>query len=375
MMWNIPAFFCMGNDQLILKLFFRKIFKYKTIMKTILLSVLLFGISAWQANYGQSAKIDRVEFFKDTSVMHASIITNARELLGRDKKKGLRFPANFNTRLPDGTIVNDQVILQIRGKFRRSYCYLPPLKIIFDLNASSKLYPLKSLKLVNECNASWKYQEYILKEFVIYKIYNLLTDMSFRVRLLKLNFQDSSGKKKTITEHAFLIEDIKDLAKRNSCKEWKKGYLKSEQTDRKQMTIVAIFEYMIGNTDWGVSQNHNTVVISPGDDTLARPFVVPYDFDYSGLVNTDYAVPDEKLDIQSVQQRLYRGFPRTITEINEVLEIFKQQKDNIYELIKTFDLLPNSSKHEMIDYLDDFYDLIKSPGLVRSTFIDNARTR
>jgi hypothetical protein len=344
-------------------------------MKPLLLSaILLFGVSTWQLIYGQSSSIDRVEFFKDTTIMNATIITNTRKVLGRDRKKGLRFPATITTRLPDGTNVNEKIVLEIRGKFRRSYCYLPPLKLIFNINDSSPLYSLKSIKLVSECYPGWKYKEYLLKEFIIYKIYNLLTDISFRVRLLNLNIEDSSGKKKTINEHAFLLEDIKDLAKRNNCKEWKKRKLVSEATDRRQMTMVAIFEYMIGNTDWGVSANHNTGLINSRDDTLAKPLVVPYDFDYSGLVNTDYSVPDEKLAIQSVVQRVYRGFPRTMKEINEVLDIFKQQKEKIYALIRTFDLLPSNSKHEMINYLDEFYEIINSPDLVKYTFIENART-
>ena len=139
------------------------------------------------------------------------------------------------------------------------------------------------------------------------------------------------------------------------------------------MTLVAIFEYMIGNTDWAVSVDHNTKLIMPEKDSIARPYVVPYDFDYSGLVNTEYAVPDEKLELENVRQRLYRGFPRTLLEVNEALDIFKEKKEKIYALINNFDLLTTSSKKEMIYYLDSFYDSIKKTGDVKSIFIDNAR--
>jgi hypothetical protein len=344
-------------------------------MKPFLPAILLFCISTGQVIYGQSHSFDKVEFFNDNSIMNATIITNTGKLFGRDKIKGLTFPATFTTRLPDGTDVKDQVQLVIRGKFRRSHCHLPPLKVIFNNNAAATLAPLKSLKLVSECLNSVQYEQYLLKEFIIYKIYNLLTDISFRVRLLNLRFQDSSGKKKTITEYAFLLEDLKDMAKRNNCKEWKKGKLRTEATDRRQMTMVAIFEYMIGNTDWSVPVNHNTDLISSKKDTMARPLVVPYDFDFSGLVNTDYSTPDEKLDIEKVEQRLYRGFPRTETEIYEVLDIFKQQKEKIYALIRSFDLLSVTSKDEMIEYLDEFYYTINQPGSVKYTFIENARTQ
>jgi len=148
--------------------------------------------------------------------------------------------------------------------------------------------------------------------------------------------------------------------------------LHSEYTDRKQMTMVAIFEYMIGNTDWGVSANHNTVLMQLAKDSTAKPFVVPYDFDYSGLVNADYAVPSERLDIENVRQRLYRGYPRTLDEVNDALSIFKQQKENIYLLINKFELLTPKNRQEIIDYLDDFYKTISNENQVKYTFIDQA---
>jgi hypothetical protein len=152
----------------------------------------------------------------------------------------------------------------------------------------------------------------LLKEYMVYVIYNMLTNKSFHARLLDLQYQDSSGKKKTIAEHAFLLEGVKEMAKRNNCIEWKKGDLQTESTDRDQMTLVAIFEYMIGNTDWGVSVGHNIKLIQSKEDSSSRPFAVPYDFDYSGLVNTDYSIPDEKLGTETVLQRVYRGFPRSV---------------------------------------------------------------
>jgi hypothetical protein len=38
-------------------------------------------------------------------------------------------------------------------------------------------------------------------------------------------------------------------------------------------------------------------------DSTARPVVVPYDFDYAGIVDAYYAVPNEGLEIENVRQR------------------------------------------------------------------------
>ena len=317
---------------------------------------------------------DRIKFFADTSVISATLNVNFTRLLRNKSKEGSLFPATFSCMLGDSLAVNDSIAVEVRGHFRRDYCYLPPLKLIFNANPSAVMSPLKSLKLVSACRSSEMYEQFLLKEFVIYKIYNLITDKSFRARLLQLKYQDSSGNKKTITEHAFLLEDVKDVAKRNGCKEWTKSKLPTESTDRRQMTIVSIFEYMIGNTDWAVPANHNIRLIKSKDDSLARPYVVPYDFDFSGLVSTNYSAPNEQLNIETVQQRLYRGFPRTIEEINEVLDIFKKQQQNIYATINNFSLLLPHSKREMTDYLDGFFATINDPREVKDVFITNART-
>lgn len=194
------------------------------------------------------------------------------------------------------------------------------------------------------------------------------------MRLLNLNWQDTTNKAKSISEYAFLLEDTKDLAQRNQCFEMKQAKIKTEATDRKQMTLVAIFEYMIGNTDWAVPVNHNTKLIVPKADSSHVPYVVPYDFDFSGLVNTDYSTPNEQLPIQSVRDRLYRGFPRRMEELNDVLFIFNAKKKEIYEMVNGFHLLTAKTKKEITDYLDDFYSIINSPDEVRQIFITNART-
>ncbi len=298
-------------------------------MKRISYPLLIISFLLCQIAYSQTSSIDKVKFFEDTSMINATITTDMVKLFRQKEKTGAEFPANFSATLPGNIVINDPILLTVRGHFRKGYCYLPPLKVAFKYNDSSVMKSLEDLKLVSQCKISETNEQYLFKEFLIYKIYNLITDMSFRVRLLNLELVDSAGKKKTISEHAFLIEDIKNVAKRNDCKSWKTGKMDPRNVDQRQMTIVAIFEYMIGNTDWGVPVNHNTNLILSKKDSLQRPYVVPYDFDFSGFVNTDYSVPDERLHITSVTERLYRGFPRSIEEINDVLDIFKKQKNNI----------------------------------------------
>lgn len=344
-------------------------------MKRISLVAILIGTIMPFCSVAQTRKVDKVQFFTDTSVIKATINVNISQVFKRKRKKGDASPATFVATLPDGTEVNDQVMLQLRGNSRRQNCHLSPLKVVFNHDSSATMSPLKSLKLVNECFTSKVYEQYLLKEFLIYKIYNLLTDMSYRVRLVNLDYVDSNGKKKPISEYAFFIEDLTDLAKRNKCKEWKKDNVSHESTDRKQMTLVALFQYMIGNTDWGVGVGHNTNLIYHSEDSFAVPLVVPYDFDYAGLINTMYAIPDEKLQLASVKDRMYRGFPRSMEELNEAIGVFKRKKEAIYSLINNFELLNPRSRQDMIDYLDGFFRIVNNDNFIKSEFITGARTR
>ena len=321
----------------------------------------------------QAIPIDKVKFFEDTSVLNVTLKTNMQKIFKSINKTGAKFPAVFSVTFPDGTEVNEPISLEIRGHFRKQYCYIPPLKVLFKSKKASALNSLGTLKLVSQCKTSETYQQYLVSEWLIYKMFNLLTDKSFRVRLLNINIIDTTGKKKTIKENAFLVERMKDLAKRNDCSVVKKKNISYNATDRQQMTLVDIFEYMIGNTDWGVSTSHNIRLLHSKSDSLSLAYVIPYDFDYSGLINADYAKPNPKLNISNVQERLYRGFPRTINEINEALNLFKKQESNFYSLINNCSLLNSRTKKNLTDYLDSFFDLIKNPDDVYNTFVRNAR--
>ena len=319
--------------------------------------------------------IDRVKFFQDTSVINSTLLLNFKKLMSKKDQPGLLFPATFTCKMGDGQVINDPIQVEVRGHFRRGYCYMPPLKLIFKNHADAAFYHLKSLKLVSACKPNSYGEQNLLKEYLIYKIYNLITDKSFRVRLLNLRYQDSSGVKKPINEHAFLIEDIKEVAKRNQCIDYGNKFFATERTDRMQTTIVSVFEYMIGNTDWAIPANHNIKLLRSIPDSLSRPYVIPYDFDFSGFVNTNYSAPDERLEIESVRERKYRGFPRTMEELNQVLDIFKKQKTNIYAIVNNFSLLTKASKEDITGYLDEFYKTIDNSRDVENVFITNARTR
>ena len=130
---------------------------------------------------------------------------------------------------------------------------------------------------------------------------------------------------------------------------------------------------MIGNTEWSVPNNHNIKLLTAKKDKTIKPYPVPYDFDHSGLVNTDYAAPDEIMGIETVVERLYRGFPRTMEELQAAIVVYNNQKEKIYALVQNFEALKPPMRKSIIRYLDNFYSIINQPKSVQVIFIDRAR--
>ncbi|HVT85310.1 MAG TPA: hypothetical protein VHD35_08895 [Chitinophagaceae bacterium] len=324
--------------------------------------------------FSQSARIDSVKFFTDDKPIEMTLTTDYRKLLA-DKLKMAVQPATVTFRFPDSSSYTGTVDINARGKTRKESCTVPPILINFKKSSSDAMRSLHKLKMVCACANSANDEQLALKEFLTYKIYNLLTDMSFRVRLVHVTYEESKGKAKTYSQYGFLIEDVNAMAKRNKCKETQKIAFATESTQRDQMTLVALFEYMIGNTDWSVPNYHNIKLMTSKAEPNSLPYVIPYDFDYAGLVNAYYAVPAEELQLGSVTQRAYRGFARSMDELQQTIKLFNDQKANITNLIMNFEPLTSRTKKEMIAYIEGFYKIINNKSSVETEFIKGARTQ
>jgi hypothetical protein len=213
---------------------------------------------------------------------------------------------------------------------------------------------INKLKIVPYCKIG--YEQYILKEYLTYKLYNVLTDYSLRVRLFKITYLSSVKEKKPVTQFGFAIEPISLLEKRTKTKELSYSAVNQRTLKPEMLDRAAIFNYMIGNTDWSVPIKHNVLLLTKAKNAPANEnLIVPYDFDYAGLVGTDYAVPFETLPIKSVQERLYMAVCRTDTEFKNALVEFSEKKDEFYKVINDFQYLNEKSKKIMTNYLDGFF--------------------
>jgi hypothetical protein len=257
-----------------------------------------------------------------------------------------------------------------RGKFRHDFCEFPPLLLNFKMGDTLKgeFFKINKLKMVTQCKPG--NEEILLKEYLVYKLYNVFTDISFRVRLLKVKYINTAKNKKPVSEYAFVIEPVDLLARRLNSVEVKTT-LTQKNIRPEMMNRMAVFNYMIGNTDWSVPINHNVVILSQG--ISFRPdmnMIVPFDFDYSGFVNASYAVPFEGLQIKSVLDRQYLGMCRTEKEFLNALNEFSDKKEELYKVVAEFPYLKEKTKKELISYLDEFFQGFNK----RNTLVNKLRS-
>lgn len=319
--------------------------------------------------------IDSIRFFVDEGLIKMDLSTDIKALQSQ-KGTPVYLPGTIKMTLPEGAAYEEEIKIAPRGVNRRQTCKVPPMKLDFRSNPQSPLTSLGKLKLVLGCGTISADEELLLKEYVCYKLYNLLDDRSFRVRLMKVNYSDIKGRIKNYAQYSFLIEDDADMAKRNNCKKRSTHPAYSqESTDRNMMTLVSIFQYMIGNTDWAVPNNHNIELIWPKANDAALPYAIAYDFDFSGLVDAGYAVPSEVIGTEKVTERVYRGFPRTMEELQLTLDIFRAKKEAMLKYINSFELLSAKTRKNMVEYLEEFFSMINRQKQVQDIFIDNARTK
>jgi hypothetical protein len=270
-----------------------------------------------------------------------------------------------------GDSVRLDVQLRTRGHFRLATCQYPPLKVTLDKAQTARTifaHQGSSLKLTVQCRGGPSYTNYLLEEYLIYRVYNLLTERSFRARLTRVTYADAQGKRAPETRHAFFVEDDDRMARRNNATVFDQKAVSQAEVDFDQMGLVAVFQYMIGNTDWAVSALHNIVLIR---DSVGVVYPVPYDFDWSGVIWTPYARPDPILGIRTVRQRTFRSMCRPPEELAALFARFNAHKDAVYALYRGLEGegLEPKRVEQALGYYDDFYKTINDAGRTRQEFI------
>jgi len=261
-------------------------------------------------------------------------------------------PANIKIARGDSLMQFDMKISR-RGVTRKKICDFPPIKLKFP-KASLKERGFSSLndyKLVTHCMEGEA--DLVLKEYLIYKLFNQLTEKSFRVKLAKIRYIDESEAVPDDIHFGFLIEGNKELASRLDGKLLDPEKLKITSVDKEQYKKMVVFQYMIANTDWNLSKGHNIKWVQTSNSEVPTP--IPYDFDYCGLVNAPYAVPHPQIPIKNVRQRYLQWRGKSKEELKPVCKNFTTNKATFIEACQEFGNLTDTSKAEMVSFLETFF--------------------
>ncbi|NMC37216.1 MAG: hypothetical protein GYA41_02700 [Bacteroidales bacterium] len=265
------------------------------------------------------------------------------------------------------------VKLMARGAFRLkpSNCNFPPLLVNFKKNEvkDTPFEGQNKLKLVTPCQA----EEDLIDEYMVYKLYNEVTDLSFRVRLVRILYYDTSKDKPLFEKYSFFIEDKDDVAERNNLTARDRVATPFDINSDNYLKL-SLFQYLIGNRDWFVSSRKNIELLQPAD-TTGGIYAVPYDFDFSAFVNAPYSRPWGVTQEFISERRFYKGICFSEEQFNEAFEFFRKLKPVFTSIISSQELMSKSNRRELLNYINEFYAIINSRYLFKQNFLSVCETR
>ncbi len=246
---------------------------------------------------------------------------------------------------------------RVRGRFRRTRCGFPPLKLNFDKDQlrAIGLSEHDKMKLVTHCvDARFTGNVNVLKEYLAYKLYNQLTEESYRVQLVEVNYVEAGSEKVYLKRYGFLIESTSQVEERLQAVECEDCHnLVSDSFNLVSENRQALFQYLIGNEDWSSRSIRNVKLLQKTDTQEA--LIIPYDFDFSGFVQTDYAIPRLELGVKKVQDRYFLGYATKHHILEENILLFQSSRTAIIQVLENFDYLSKASRNALVEYVEDFY--------------------
>ena len=270
-----------------------------------------------------------------------------------------------------GEKISMDIKARTRGHMRLNICFYPPIKLKFEKSvlAERSLKDHNEIDLVHRCQSGDQYQQYILKEYLAYKLYKVLSPLSFDVQLVRIHYLNPDGTTAFEPSLGFVVEHTEELVDRLGGKVNNTPVISQNSVDKESLLRVSLFQYMIGNTDWSFRTRHNLEFLAiPGFSLLVT---IPYDFDYSGLVSATYAAHHQDIGLPHVANRFYQGkcYPAEMTM--KILNEFIAKKEEILSIPGTVYGIDDKVLRHVKDYLREFYNIIEDDRKLKHQIIDH----
>ena len=300
--------------------------------------------------------------------------------IDRSRDKEAEYERGLMSWLENGQENALEVKYEVRGNFRlqSDICNYSQLWVDMDKDdvAGTVFAEQNSLKLVVQCKNAASYERYIVKEHQVYQLYNLISDLSYRSRLLRVTYEDTEqGNERT--QLGVFIEHKDGVAERNEMVNVDLNRIELAELDQLQGTIVSLFMFMVGNTDFSLISApedeccHNAKLFQVEGEN--RYYPAPYDFDSTGYVNASYAQTNDSLRLRSVRQRLYRGFCVPENIMNEALSQYRAKEAQLLAIAADTTYVNERTAETSVEYLEDFFAIINDPDELQDEILDDCR--
>jgi hypothetical protein len=318
---------------------------------------------------------DGFNFFSSEEPLEMTLSFDIRGLV-KSKSKPEYYDALLTVKESDTDSITQDIKVKARGFFRCSFCSFPPLMMKFKNKESEAIQVEgKTLKLVTHCQQTSQFNQFVLKEYLAYKLLNNLdSNYSFKTRLVRIQYVDIHKSRIVYTAYGILIENETMLARRNNAVIIKSDLFTPKDMNAVALNRMALFNYMIGNTDWSVQLQHNIKILISYNNPNGKAIPVLYDFDYSGLVNTYYAAPFEELPIKTVTERYYQGVCTSADGLKPLMDEFAGLKDRMLATIQDFPYLSKNEKKQAESYIRSFYSMYKNQNYMISQLNSTCKT-
>lgn len=315
-------------------------------------------------------------FFGHIEPVRFTLSADIRQLRSDTADEAPSRDATVSFRDATGKAVTIPVKVKTHGRWRLNHCEFPPLSITFPAaqTVGTPFEGLPGARLTSFCRNHPAFEQYILQELQLYRVYQLLTPYSHTPRAVEVTYVDQPTGRTRATRYAFFIDERPAVASRQNSALLKAKGATGSDLEPYHRTLIGVFEYMIGNTDFLVSELHNVFLLgTPQGETIP----VVYDFDLSGAVNTSYATPNPVLPIRNVRQRLFRGFCADAEHFGKVFALLNEKRTAIYGLYddEIGKLLRPNVANDTKKYFDEFYRTINTPQLARAEIFDRCLKR
>jgi hypothetical protein len=339
-----------------------------------MLQILLIAVALLVATSDLHAEPNVSPLFNSEEVLELTMPVNFDDLCRPREAADCDYaPTVFEYRDDNGQLKTLPISIRRRDGWRamEANCQVPTIFVRFDQEQTvgTPFEGQTTLALTSHCGKGIssekqrtrtlpdEFESYVGNEFFGYRLYNLVTDVSLKVRFVRITYADPEDKRRNFTRNGFFAEHFESLAQRFNAELVPESGLDLEILDLVAADEIALFNYMIGNTDWSIPDQDNIFLLRFPD---GKQVPVLFDLDMSGLVNAHYAAPAPELPITSVKQRHFQGFCRPQTQWDALFTKFSGLENEMLRMLIDSPGMGRGDRRASAAFLLDFFDTLAS---------------